>query len=526
MYKQLLYFCERIFFPLGETLLIPSQMVNYLAGKAVAYGWLPSNCLTEHSSNLGILLRRSRGRYISCPENIDSELLAAAIRLNVGVLATIRLGMLQPIISGMYDGQTGLVMKGGYQLQAVESLAAVTSASVKKFQYGAILKKEGVLLVWQDEARDILLHAQRMENKILSYIWGRRSQPSLPSLSPFNGSTPQHDSPSASLLSYPMNQEKGPSTGMDHDDNKSDDGLEDHVPYAIESINRPIMLHSAIFVGLGICLALVLVYGLSVGQLVSECLLDQNYARLSLIAVCPFLLFAGMFFFQVIFGDLWQIVGPIGGLKENSRTYSCIKPNLHQAYALGFHPPHITIQMPVYKEGMDTVIIPTVRSLQAAISFYESRGGTASIFINDDGMRMISEEEAQARRDFYQDNDIGWVSRPMDGAEGFVRRGKFKKASNMNYALNISQLVEAYLQEAVIAKCAEDPELRDTNELLLEEHELDELVGQCLDRVLRENPEAMAAGNIRIGEFILIVDSDTRVVSFFPASHCLYYGTL
>ena len=33
--------------------------------------------------------------------------------------------------------------------------------------------------------------------------------------------------------------------------------------------------------------------------------------------------------------------------------------------------------------------------------------GSASIFINDDGMRAIPEEEAQRRLDFYHDNNIG-----------------------------------------------------------------------------------------------------------------------
>ena len=84
--------------------------------------------------------------------------------------------------------------------------------------------------------------------------------------------------------------------------------------------------------------------------------------------------------------------------------------------------------MPVYKEGLDAVIKPTINSLKAAISHYESRGGTASIFINDDGMRAISEEEAQMRRDYYHDNNIGWVARPKHEKDGFQRKGKFKKA--------------------------------------------------------------------------------------------------
>lgn len=484
-------------------------MVVYLANRVSAYGWIPSPALSDPSRGLGVLLRQSRGHYICCPENINNELLSAAQRLNVGVLVTMRLEMLHPIVAGMYDGQTELVMKGGYQLQIVDSLASVTSSgSVRKFQYAAILRKEELLLVWQDDVTQILPHAQRMEDKLLSYIWGRNSRLSTPIGSPFTGQTPLH-SRTPSISNYSLNPEKGGAIVAADEASETSETAEE----ILESVNRPVLIHSAIFVGCGVCLAIVLVYGFSIGQLVSECFLDGNYTRLALIAVCPLLMCAGMFFFQVIFGDLWQIAGPIGGLKTNSRTYSCIKPNLRQAYSLGFNPPHITIQMPVYKEGMDSVIIPTVKSLQAAISFYESRGGTASIFINDDGMRAISDEEAQVRKDFYQDNDIGWVARPKHGDEGFIRKGKFKKASNMNFALNVSQKLEAYMQETVEARCSQKPGFKDTDPFMLEEQELETIYDECLARVLKENPQAMAGGNIRMGEFILIVDSDTRVVS-------------
>lgn len=474
---------------------------------------MPQQALTDGSRGLGVLLRQSRGNYISCPEDVDLQLLGAAQRLNVGVLVTLRLNMLYPIIAGMHDGQTELMMKGGYQLQVLESLASVSSSSVKKFQYAAILRKEGILLVWQDEITQILGHAQHMEDKLLAYVWGRNSYLGTPAMTPFTGASPLQ-SPTPSVSNFSVFPEKGGALAATPEElSDSEDGGDRDSTEITESVNRPVMLHSAFFVGMGVCLAIVLVYGFSVGQLVAESFMDGNYTRLALLAACPFLMCAGLFFFQVIFGDLWQIAGPINGLKTNSRTYSCIKPSLRQAYSLGFEPPHITIQMPVYKEGMDSVIIPTVRSLQAAISFYESRGGTASIFINDDGMRAISEEEARVRRDFYHDNDIGWVARPKHGDNGFERKGKFKKASNMNFALNLSQKVETYMNEMVDSRAAMQPGRNESDPIMLEEHELDEIYELCLDRALTENPLAMAEGNIRMGEFILIVDSDTRVVS-------------
>jgi hypothetical protein len=80
-----------------------------------------------------------------------------------------------------------------------------------------------------------------------------------------------------------------------------------------------------------------------------------------------------------VFTDLFEMFGPIGGVNSNSRSFSGKKPSLRRAYQDGFQPPHITIQMPVYKEGLEGVIVPTVNSLKAAISYYESRGGMLSV---------------------------------------------------------------------------------------------------------------------------------------------------
>ncbi len=77
----------------------------------------------------------------------------------------------------------------------------------------------------------------------------------------------------------------------------------------------------------------------------------------------------------------------------------------------------------------------------------------------------------------------------------------------MNFALNISQRVEAYLQEMVDAKLAAD------GTDLISQQDEDQMYQICLERVLKEDPRAQAAGNIRMGEIILIIDSDTRVVS-------------
>ena len=171
--------------------------------------------------------------------------------------------------------------------------------------------------------------------------------------------------------------------------------------------------------------------------------------------------------------------------------------------------PHVTIQMPVYKEGLAAVIKPTVVSLKSAISTYEMQGGSANIFVNDDGMQLMSEEDAQARRDFYDEHNIGWVARPAHnprpdveaGETVFLRRGKFKKASNMNYALHISNRVEERL-----ATVDRGPRWDNEKETAA--------YRECLEEVLQEDGgRTWAEGNIRVGDYILLIDSDTRVPS-------------
>lgn len=165
-------------------------------------------------------------------------------------------------------------------------------------------------------------------------------------------------------------------------------------------------------------------------------------------------------------------------------------------------------------------------SIKAAISTYELQGGTANIFVNDgmysidapglglttlDGMQLIPEEDAVKRQDFYDEHNIGWVARPrhnprpkkasadFDESTAFERKGKFKKASNMNYAFMVSNRVEDKL-----ANISRHPGWTKDNE--------NEVYAQCFKEVLEElNGRAWAAGNIRVGDYILIIDSDTRV---------------
>lgn len=453
------------------------------------------------------------------PEVLAPNLLATVQRLNVAVAFTMSTHVTDLMFSIFAPNQTELVLPHDstqYQiLESFDEMAKATSNKIKRFQYTCFVRTERVLLLWDDDVEGILTHAASVERQLLTVIWGAKL-PLLPTIaSHHHNSTGGYSAADSMYASTPG----GNSANLPHKtemtvaelDAGSD--IEAAIVLENESLGRPLIFLSAIFVGLAVALIIILLLGFGVSQLIYQSLIDGMWLRLALVATTPAFGLFGLFFAIVIFTDIFQLIGPITGVTSNSRSYSAIHPDIFKACTSGFTCSHVTIQMPVYKEGLESVIIPTVTSLKAAIRHYELNGGTASIFINDDGLQLLPEKEAQARRDFYTDNNIGWVARPRHGDDGFVRPGKFKKASNMNYALNISNRTEDVLREMI----AEHKTELGADEI--SESKEDELYRAALCKVLSDEGKAWADGDIRIGEFILIIDSDTRV----PVD-CLLYG--
>jgi cellulose synthase/poly-beta-1,6-N-acetylglucosamine synthase-like glycosyltransferase len=282
---------------------------------------------------------------------------------------------------------------------------------------------------------------------------------------------------------------------------------------------RPFLLVHALLVGLAMILAVVVEMA-CVAKMITEVRLDGNMSRFALLAIVPVFATFSLFFMIVITGSLFQIFGPLSGVQSNSRFYSAKAPKPERYPDLEL--PHITIQMPVYKEGLKGVIIPTITSLVAAVKFYESKGGTASIYVNDDGMQLVKPDLAEARKAFYELNQIGWCSRPphctTEAENYFLRKGQFKKASNMNYCLDFSIRVEDETHRLIEETCRERGCTQD-DLTIDEENELYENARNTI--VEKDGGKTQAAGDVRIGEIILLIDSDIRV-----PEDCLLFGAL
>jgi hypothetical protein len=360
------------------------------------------------------------------------------------------------------------------RLQVLPSVDYLSSC--KKHHFGAFIKDQQLLIVWDDEAQNIFKRAEYIEKSLIDMVWKEAD--------PANKKAIQNHSIHGSAVG----SEEGTISPAD---------LEN----AIATEKRPTLLFNPVIVALTLAL-LTVALGLGWRNLAQEVSIDHKYLRLSLLAITPCQIFVSLFFMQTIIINISQILGPISQLNINSKFYSGKPPR--RLKCNGEVLPHVTIQMPVYKEGLYTVIQPTIKSLKAALSTYELQGGSGNIFVNDDGMQLIPDPEAQARREFYEEHNIGWVARPkhtpkpQDGEKLFIRGGKFKKASNMNFALMISNKVEDKLL------------LVERGENWKEEDER-AAYDRCLAQVLEEDGRAWAAGNIRIGDYILLIDSDTRV---------------
>ncbi|KAJ6560629.1 glycosyl transferase family group 2-domain-containing protein [Mycena vulgaris] len=270
-----------------------------------------------------------------------------------------------------------------------------------------------------------------------------------------------------------------------------------------ERKERKHVLLAPFYAGCGAGLAAYFcVSGVSV--LLEEYALDGDPTRFALVLTLPVIFCVSLFFCMQLVGNISLLIGPIKQYHENSAYYSAVKPPPNPAIDNAL--PHVTIQCPVYKESLHKTIAPSVLSVKKAMETYARQGGTSAIFICDDGMQVISEEERKERITFYAQHNIGWVARPGHNENGFLRKGKFKKASNLNYGLALSLNLERHLAELEAAgveendcECLEDMAMRLAVEKMYEES------GR------RHRPWACNGKSLRVGEIILLIDADTIV---------------
>ena len=99
--------------------------------------------------------------------------IAAAKKVNMDVVFTMSTKMNRAVISSLLPGQETLRLPNGSQMQIYSSLAHVglsPPGAIKRFQYAAVVREEGLILIWHDQLEKIIVHAAAVEAKLVALV--------------------------------------------------------------------------------------------------------------------------------------------------------------------------------------------------------------------------------------------------------------------------------------------------------------------------------------------------------------------
>ncbi|KAH7031440.1 glycosyl transferase family group 2-domain-containing protein [Microdochium trichocladiopsis] len=490
---------------LGPSDSMTQVLARYLHRRIIDAGWIRNDTDAKSGPSVpGMVIKSEDGsEYVTEPSNTYPELMQFCQRLNITAAFTMSCELTDQICDTISAHEDEITLPSGITVPIVQSLRhlATTDRSVRMRDLFCLVKQERCLVIWSQTADGLFEHAADVEEGCMTTDVAPTPTPGGHHV--MTGAMHTRET-SADLEKWKANQ------GFRTPEIDEMSELDAEEKANLGPRKRPFVLTHSVLAGIAVCL-LVITQSLNVRQIIIEvkALGSVAYDRIAMAATVPIFAFFSIFFFSTLVTAAFQLIGPMQDIKTGcTRFYSSIKPDHRKHGNIVW--PHITIQMPVYKEGLKGVIQPTINSLLPAIEHYNRLGGTANIFICEDGMQLVSDSVREMRTQFYRQHDIGWVARPGHGKDGFVRGGRFKKASNMNYCLDFSLRVEDRLLQMI----ADEREARGfTNPAQQLEIEEEEQLYEaaCREVIEGDQGKTMAEGNVRIGEIILLIDSDTRV---------------
>ncbi|GAA5902502.1 hypothetical protein JCM6882_002769 [Rhodosporidiobolus microsporus] len=458
-----------------------------------------------------VALRRSKRNYILHPAE-DPRVLEfsnALDLLNVEIAVTVSADVVSVIVGSIPADSDVFSVTEHDHIQVVESMPELAYA--RAAQHACFIRDEKRLVVWADKVDELESTVQELEAKLVHYVFNRtlRRSPhnrssTMSTFSSFSSTPRLSQSPSmGSLAGMVPPVPPIPAAFVTPNLDKVNEKVQESADAAAEAaaapaagpeVERRLPLNHAIYTGLGVSLDLVLC-GLIIRTLLIEALWDKQYINLAILAVLPFFFCICLFFSDNVVSVILQFLAPVGVLGTNSLYFSAKPPVRNITGPL----PHVTIMMPVYKESLEEVLAPTIESVSQAIRTYELQGGTASIIVCEDGMQLVDAEDVERRKEYYDKWHCAFVARPKEN-----RAGRFKKSSNLNVTMALSLRIEELMDERRPTDLDDLAAWTSADE--------DRLYDSALATALDEKENILwANGNIRIGEYILLIDSDTRV---------------
>ncbi|GAA5869706.1 hypothetical protein JCM3774_003825 [Rhodotorula dairenensis] len=312
-------------------------MAEHIFRRCEAAGWFPD-------ANWGniVAVRASVGTagtstYASYPlaHEVDGAdvLLDGLATINAEAAVIVSSHVVRSILQMIDDETERVVLNEDVAIQVIDSLEDLRGA--KRHQYAAFVRENLALVLWSDDVATLVPHAQTLSDLMLAYIW--REQDDLIT------EEVKEEKPGAQIIAT-LAAEADPEAGETQVYKR-----------------RPVGLLSPLHVGLAVGIN-IFVQLLTLETLVREYLEDDYWPRFFIALAIPFQFCVSQFFCVVVIAIILQLLGPVKQMHQNNRYYSGERPPRMKGPL-----PAFTILMPVYKEGLDTVLLPTIRSLQDAI---------------------------------------------------------------------------------------------------------------------------------------------------------------
>jgi hypothetical protein len=151
-------------------------------------------------------------------------------------------------------------LKDGLRVQIMPSVSDLARA--RKYQFAAFLAAEGLLVVWDDDAANLIKRAKAIESELMELIWGSNEDDGE------EGDDEPHN-------------EKGGRTKINDLDTELGDPTPEH---------RPTNLMNSILVAFTMVIVITLL-GLAARSLAVEIAVDHGYIRLAFLALVPVQIF-------------------------------------------------------------------------------------------------------------------------------------------------------------------------------------------------------------------------------------------
>lgn len=478
--------------------------VQYLYDICMSKGWLklvdplePAVMKKNHKNGNDI-----QYRYLPPCDDVteDSFVDLVARYLRAEIAVKVSFPLIHAILETVKPEEGVIPIDLNNRIQILESIHELPFAS--KYQYCAFIRDEKSFIVWGPTIQQVLNFLTHIEKRLINFVWDAGNQVNekkvgyVPRVTFTNGVDSFHEDSLLKDDSIKIETESKTGSRMLDKSSLSSDTCSDKGDLENQYEERPVFLIHAVITSISIIVLMAFI-GLFIAQMIRILVSDKNWISLVSLLYVPVIFFFCSFFSSSVVGVIMFIFGPVSQLQKNSYSYSVERsPRLKPKNGIL---PHITIQCPVYKERLESVLRPTFESVQKAIHTYELQGGSANIFVNDDGLQLLPKDEALKRIEFYEEQGFGYVARPGHNVDGFIRKGRFKKASNMNYCLYISNLVDEEFEKRRCDPNRWDPRTESSAYL------------NALKVVVQKEGRCWAGGDILLGDIILIIDSDTRI---------------